>query len=86
MHMPQLCLPASLACPSTEHVQRLRADFRTPATRRECRAAVASDVMTTRGTAELPLPVLSSLPTTSVRRLPLSMWRRHVAPRARRAQ
>ena len=32
-------------------MKRLRADFRTPATRRECRAAVAADAMTARGTA-----------------------------------
>ena len=41
---------ACIAC-VPQHMQRLRADFRTPATRRECRAAVASDAMTTTGTA-----------------------------------
>ena len=41
---------ACIAC-VPQHVQRLRPDFRTPATRRECRAAVASDAMTTKGTA-----------------------------------
>ena len=47
------CASVVLACIACvpQHMKRLRADFRTPATRRECRAAVAADAMTARGTA-----------------------------------
>ena len=47
------CASVVLACIACvpKYMKRLRADFRTPATRRECRAAVAADAMTARGTA-----------------------------------
>ena len=64
---------ACIACvPCPQHMQRPLADFRTPATRRECRAAVRTNGVNTGGTAAAAAGVLSSVPMPSVRRPPLS--------------
>jgi hypothetical protein len=67
------CLHRLRAVP--QHMQRPHADFRTPATRRECRAAVATNGVNTGGTAAAAADVLSSLPKcrcrqSAVRRCP----------------
>ena len=64
------CLYRLRAVP--QHMQRPHADFRTPATRRECRAAVRTNGVNTGGTAAAAAGVLSSVPMPSVRRPPLS--------------